>query len=324
MIEPWLKLTLLMSVAGIIGYLAQRSGLCMIRGITELRAGKPTLLLAMLTCGVCVWLFVPLAILLNIDIPHVRYDWHLIFALGGLVFGLGTSANGGCTVSTISRLARGDLHMIATVLGWVIGWCLWLSWPFSYVSFSVLSAVSVPVIVVEFVIWLVVAYWAVKHSPASRRLWITIMMVGLLAGVMFLLLPNWSPSDLVQGLASATLHEQTFAWPSGERYLVILALLAGMIIAAWVTRCFALQRIYFQRLLLHLIAGVAMGMGASMAMGGNDAQLLLALPAASPGAMLAVIGMLVGIYVGVVLRQPLMRIGNYLRSHYPAPRAPPN
>jgi len=30
---------------------------------------------------------------------------------------------------------------------------------------------------------------------------------------------------------------------------------------------------------------------------------------------LAVIGMLVGIYVGVVLRQPLIRIGNYLRSH---------
>jgi len=313
MIEPWLKLMLLMGVAGIIGYLAQRSGLCMIRGVTECRAGKPTLLLAMLTCGVCVWLFIPVAMLVNIDIPHVRYDWHFAFALGGLVFGLGTSANGGCTVSTISRLARGDLHMIATVLGWVIGWCLWLSLPFSFAHMSTLSAVSVPIIVVEFMIWLAVAYWAIKHSTASRRLWGTIMVIGLLAGVMFLLLPNWSPSDLVQGLASATLNDQVSAWPSRDRYLVLLALLAGMLIAAWIARCFTLQRIYLQRLVLHLVAGVAMGMGASMAMGGNDAQLLLALPAASPGAVLAILGMLVGIYIGIVLRQPLIRIYNYLR-----------
>ena len=127
MIETWLKLTLLMSVAGIIGYLAQRSGLCMIRGVMELRAGRPTLLLAMLLCGVCVWAFVPLAGYWHINIPHVRYEWHVLFALGGLIFGLGTSANGGCSVSTMSRLARGDFHMLATIMGWIVGWCLWVA-----------------------------------------------------------------------------------------------------------------------------------------------------------------------------------------------------
>lgn len=313
MIEPWLKLTLSMSVAGIIGYLAQRSGLCMIRGVTEFRAGKPTLLLAMLTCGVCVWLFVVMAALVKLDIPHVRYDWHIVFALGGLIFGLGASANGGCSVSTMSRLARGDFHMIATLLGWVIGWCLWLSWPFSYARVTQLEAVSIPMIVVEFAVWLSVAFWAIRHSSASRRLWLSIMTIGLLAGVMFLLQPYWSPSDLVQHLASATLHEQAAAWPSNDRYLVLLALLAGMLIAAWITRCFTLQRIYLQRMVLHLTAGVAMGAGAAMAMGGNDTQLLLALPAVSPGAMLAVMGMIVGIYIGVVMRQPLARLRKGLR-----------
>ncbi|MEH6358431.1 MAG: YeeE/YedE thiosulfate transporter family protein [Pseudomonadales bacterium] len=312
MIDPWLKLTLLMSVAGIIGYIAQRTGLCMIRGVTELRAGKPTLLLAMLSCGVLVWLFVPLAKLVNIDIPHVRYDLHIIFALGGLIFGLGTSANGGCSVSTISRLARGDFHMLATVLGWVVGWSWWLSLPLFKEAVSTLSAVSVPIIVAEFVVWLAAAYWAIKHSPASRRLWISIMAVGLLAGLMFLLQPNWSPSDLVQSFASAALHDDVPAWPERNRYLVLLALLTGMVIAAWITRRFALQRVYLQRMLLHFAAGVAMGLGACMAMGGNDTQLLLALPAASPGAILAIAGMLTGIYIGVVLRQPLARFRQYL------------
>ena len=32
MIEPWLKLALLLSVAGVIGYIAQRTGLCLSRG----------------------------------------------------------------------------------------------------------------------------------------------------------------------------------------------------------------------------------------------------------------------------------------------------
>jgi len=312
MIDPWLKLTLLLSVAVIIGYLAQRTGLCMIRGVTEFRAGKPTLLLAMLSCGFCVWLYAPVAAVVGIDIPYIRYDWHIVFALGGLIFGLGTSANGGCSVSTMSRLARGDLHMIATVTGWVVGWCLWLSWPFAYGRVTQLDTVSLPMIVVGFVIWLGVAYWAIRHSSASRRLWLTIMVIGLLAGLMFLLQPKWPPSDLVQHLASATLHKQADAWPSTDRYLILLALLTGMLVAAWITRRFVWQRIYLQRMVLHLLAGTAMGLGASMAMGGNDTQLLLALPAASPAAMLAVVGMLTGIYIGIVMRQPLVRLGNYL------------
>ena len=138
------------------------------------------------------------------------------------------------------------------------------------------------------------------------------MAVGLLAGLMFLLQPNWSPSDLVQSFASATLHDDVSAWPERDRYLVLLALLTGMVIAAWITRRFALQRMYLQRMLLHFAAGVAMGLGACMAKGGNDTQLLLALPAASPGAILAIAGMLVGIYTGVVLRQPLVRLRQYL------------
>lgn len=314
MIEPWLKLTLLMSVAGIIGYLAQRSGLCMIRGVTECRAGRPTLLLAMLLCGVCVWAFVPVAGLWHINIPHVRYQWHILFALGGLIFGLGTAANGGCSVSTLSRLARGDSHMLATVLGWVIGWCLWVSLAPASHYVSRIGTTSTVFIIFELLLWGAGTWWVIKQGSASRRLWFTIMGIGLLCGLMFVLQPYWSPSALVKHLADATLHKQASAWPSNERYLLLLAMVFGMLVAAWIGHRFKLQRVTLKLILLHLMAGTAMGAGASMALGGNDLQLLLALPAASPAALVTVASMLLGIYIGMLLRQPLARLRKSLGS----------
>jgi len=261
MIDPWFKLTLLMGVAGIIGYLAQRSGLCMIRGVAELRAGRPTLLLAMLLCGICVWAFVPLASYWHINIPHVRYQWHVIFVLGGLIFGLGTSANGGCSVSTMSRLARGDFHMLATMIGWIIGWCLWLAWAPASEHLIRLEPTPTLYRVAEWVLLVVVSFWAIRDSAASRRLWLTIMSIGLMSGLLFLLQPQWSPSDMVQHLTTALLHEPSSVWPDSERYLLLLALLAGMLVAAWLGHSFILARFSLKLVALHLTAGTAMGGG---------------------------------------------------------------
>lgn len=305
MIDPWLKLTILLSVAAVIGYLAQRTGLCMIRGVMELRAGRPTLLLAMLFCGIGVWAFVPIANYWLIDIPHVRYEWHVLFLIGGLIFGLGTAANGGCSVSTMSRLARGDLHMLATIGGWVVGWYVWVALNPANSHIVRIGTTPMSYIIAEVLLWIAVTLWALKSSAASRRLWLLIMSIGLLSGLLFLLQPYWSPSDMVQHLANAVLHDESKAWPGTERYLIVLALLTGMLVAAWIGHSFALKRLSLKLILMHLLAGTAMGIGASMVMGGNDLQLLLTLPAASPAALITVLGMLTGIYLGVVLRQPL-------------------
>ena len=305
MVDPWLKLTLLLSVAAVIGYLAQRTGLCMIRGVMELRAGRPTLLLALLLCGICGWAFVPLAAYWDIDIPHIRYEWHTLFIIGGLIFGFGTAANGGCSVSTMSRLARGDLHMLATISGWVIGWCVWLALSPTNRHIIPLGETPTLFIVGEVLLWAAVTLWAIKSSAASRRLWLLIMSIGLLSGLLFLLQPYWSPSDMVQHLANAVLHDQSRAWPGSERYLIVLALLFGMLVAAWIGRSFSLKRLSLKLLLMHLLAGTAMGVGASMVMGGNDLQLLLTLPAASPAALVTVLSMLTGIYLAILVRQPL-------------------
>lgn len=49
----------------------------------------------------------------------------------------------------------------------------------------------------------------------------------------------------------------------------------------------------------HLLAGILMGVGAVMAQGGNDTQLLVSMPALSPHGFTAVAIIVLGIYVGV-------------------------
>ena len=314
MLEEWLRLFILLWVAGVIGYLAQRTGLCMIRGVMQFREGQPMLILAMLLCGICVWAIAPVAISLGLTFPLVRYDWHYSIALGGLIFGLGTAANGGCAVSTMSRLTRGDMHMLATMLGWVIGWCMWALWVPSSFKPTQLGTISTFSIIIEVVLLAIATIWAMTHSSEGRKLWLSIMAIGLLSGILFMLQPHWSPSSLLQHVASATLHDNQNSWPSYDRYMIVLALLVGMITAAWLSRRFVWKPLYIGLIVLHLVCGTAMGIGASLALGGNDTQLLLALPGFSPAGILAVIFMLMGIYCGILLQDSMMAFRKKLKS----------
>ena len=53
----------------------------------------------------------------------------------------------------------------------------------------------------------------------------------------------------------------------------------------------------------HLFAGTLMGIGASLAMGGNSVQLLLAVPILSPAGFGALGGMLLGIWIGLFFKK---------------------
>ena len=305
MIAEWTKLLILVGVAGIIGYLAQRTGLCMVRGVMNLRQGRPMMILAMLLCGICVWAIVPFANAWEVEVPLLRYDWHYYFGLGGLLFGLGAGINGGCGISTLSKLAHGEMPMAATVLGWIIGWGLWASLVSGDVHAIRLEETSLMTISIEVLVLAVATIWALMHSPQGRKLWLGIMAIGFLSGLLFMLQPYWPPSSLLQSLTNASFHDGTNDWPSYDRYLVMFALLTGMLMAAGISRDFVWQPSTVLRLLFHLLAGVIMGLGAAMAMGGNDTQLLLGLPGFSPAGILTVIFMIPGIYLGTLLQTRL-------------------
>ena len=108
----------------ILGYLAQVTGLCLVRGVAEAAAGKPLFLLAILLSGTFAWVSVLIAHLFDLSIPFISYKVTTMAIIGGLLFGLGAAFNNGCGVSTISKLARGQLAMLATLVGWLVGWIL--------------------------------------------------------------------------------------------------------------------------------------------------------------------------------------------------------
>ena len=129
--------------------------------------------------------------------------------------------------------------------------------------------------------------------------WFGMMGIGLLAGFLFLYEPNWTPSALLHDLSYALSEGESEPWPSLERYYLLLALLTGMGLAAWHADRFKITQAGWQPLLLHLSSGITMGIGAALAMGGNDSQLLLALPTFSSAGVLTIAFMLLGISLGL-------------------------
>ncbi len=281
----------------LLGYLAQTTGLCMVRGVVEAEAGKPLFLLAILFSGAFAWVSVATAHWMELPVAFVSLEITAFAIVGGLMFGLGAAFNNGCSVSTISKLARGHLAMLATVVGWFIGW--------------VILAAVMPVlqptlfhIPLEwhygglFVISIVILFFVSRLNQPDRKIWAGMLMIGLMASIAFLYEPRWTPSGLLNDVSLALWLNDAGRWPSIERFILIAALVAGMVAAALRTRSFELEFASWGVFQRHLFAGILMGIGAAIASGGNDSQLLLALPALSPAGAATILSMLVGIYLG--------------------------
>jgi len=132
------------------------------------------------------------------------------------------------------------------------------------------------------------------------------MTIGLIGGFVFLFDPKWPPSALLHKISHAVANPDNSLWPPKESYFLFIALLTGMLSAAFYTNKFEVIRSSWNEWLLHIMAGTFMGVGASLALGGNDTQLLLALPTFSPAGGVAVLGMLVGIWVGLFIREKIV------------------
>jgi len=280
-----------------IGFLAQTTGLCMVRGVNEAASGRPLFLFAILFSGSFAWISILFAQSMELSIPFISYRVTALALAGGLLFGLGAAFNHGCGVSTISKLARGQIAMLATVMGWLVGWIL-------LATFMPAQQFSRFHIATEwhysglFLLSVMILAFVFRLKSADRILWLSMLAIGLMASMVFLFEPKWTPSGLLKDISLAFWDGDENRWPSAERFMLIVSLLGGMAVAALWTKSFKLEVPGLRVLSKHLLAGSLMGVGAAIASGGNDSQLLLALPALSPAGGVTVLSMLAGIYVG--------------------------
>ena len=287
-----------------LGYLAQATGLCMFKGVNEWKQGNKEHLMAILLSGVLVWVSTLFAYLVDIPFHFRIYESNTSFLLGGFLFGLGTAFNKGCGISTLTKLTKGDIKMLATITGWLAGWTIFAYWSpdraltqapllqlTHYLSFSLIS--------VGLVIWVSFG------NKERKKLWFSMLSIGLLSGFIYLYQPKWSPNALLSNLSKAFLDNQIHNWPSLEQYLLFIALLIGMFLGALNQKKFLFISSSFKYWIFHLCAGVLMGVGASLALGGNSVQLLLAIPTLSPAGFVSVAGILLGIWSGIYLQKAI-------------------
>ena len=160
----------------VIGYIAQRIGICMIKGVGKALDGDPALLLAIFVSGCWLWVYFLLSDYLDWENNLPRYAFHPVFMLGGFVFGVGAGINQACSVSTMNRLTKGDLSMLMTMFGWAIGWCLWMgtsirfNW---YVGlYQVTEHLPSNVMILLFLPALGLTVQRILFKPAQRKLWL--------------------------------------------------------------------------------------------------------------------------------------------------------
>lgn len=272
----------------------------MVKGVNQAVKGKPMFLAAILFSGTFAWLPLFFA---DFSMAHSMPSSHQVTwfsAIGGLLFGVGAAVNHGCGVSTVSRLARGEMVMLATILGWLMGWILLASFIAKVESYVYVWPQHMYLIGAALLSILVVLA-LFRFNKENRKLWLSMLSIGMMASIVFLYERHWTPSGLLKDISLFIWYGDERQWPSRERFLLMLSLVLGMLIAAVYTRSFVVKWMTRRLVARHLFAGILMGMGAVLASGGNDTQLLLALPVFSPAGFVAVLFMLFGIYVGGVV-----------------------
>lgn len=280
----------------LVGLLAHGLGICLVRAVRKTLDGQPSLLVAIMMSGLWVGAYSVLANYNNWSQPFPRFSGHVWFAVGGFVFGIGASINQACSVSTLYQFARGNLSMIFTMVGWFAGWYIWSFFSSRYaisINYQKLPLLSEQFVYIMFALSVLFTLAVIIRYPKERKLWLGVSAIGLLVAALFFIELMWAPSRLVQDIGLSVVEDKNT--PSIYRISLALMMLIGMRISViWYNdRRFLWPTL--NKFMRHCLAGVMMGVGGAIALGGNDAQILMGIPSMSFGAMIAIVFMLLGI-----------------------------
>lgn len=301
-------------LAALIGFAVHRASLCNVKAVVEILEVRRARMLASLGIAVLWSMTIAGTLVLALHWPAASFPRRtpaLLAAAGGYVFGVGAAINGGCSLSTLQRLADGELAMFVTLLGVVLGLFLWarvesLGLPTALVkSMSPWDGMGLfpTILLVGLWIWALqeaVRLWR-RVQPASwlDRLWApryrlssAAALLGIVGGVLYTLQGSWTYTYLLRTQVASALG-MTPAM-AGKAMLAI-ALLAGMFASSVQRQSFALRLPRRREFFACLFGGTLMGIGAALLPGGNDTLLLTALPSLSVFALASYGALLAGI-----------------------------
>ncbi len=308
-----------LACAALIGFAAHRASLCNVRAVAEIMSGGSAHMLGSLLQA-ALWMATLTGVLVlgfGWMLPPVLMPSQAGWALtGGWLFGAGAALNGGCSLSTLHRLADGELGMLATLAGFVVGVLAWATAGPLHAGMALLPLVPVWTRWPAAARWLLLALvlWALlrlhmfgrlarlkpgqslrqKVLAPSYHLSVSAAVMGLAGGLLYATQGAWSYTN---HLRTSVLH----AWgggsaASGTHAALVAALVAGMVVSALHRGSMAWRRPSgIGSWLWHGAGGLLMGAGAAMVPGGNDTLLLNSLPTLAWQAAAAYLSLLAGI-----------------------------
>lgn len=290
-------------LAFLIGWVSQRMGMCLVNAMGLLLKRRPTLFVSLVSCGLFGLLLAPFYALSGVSqplfIPEVGY---LSLVGGGLLFGLASVLNDGCSVGTLTKLASGNLNKAFTILGWVLGIVLWhhLNMLTEHRALQMPMITSRHYWLVIGIVLLILLFLIRIHG--DKHLVLSSLLLGALTSALYTFEPLWTPSVFFYDLS------QRF-WSPGDtplttqRVTVFAMLMLGMLCYTLHRRTFNYQRFAAMTAGRHWLAGVLMGTGASMMLGGNDSQILLVFPTLTWVGAVPLVSIVLGILVGVGVKR---------------------
>jgi uncharacterized membrane protein YedE/YeeE len=236
---------------------------------------------------------------------------------GGFLFGAGAGINGACAYSTMTRLVDGEGRMAATIAGFAVGVFVFVLLVGSgridrpvpaQTAIGTISGWTIVIVGALAVLAVVeiVRLWRKREPgvPLGRRilarqyrLSTAALVIGLSAATIYLLFGSAGYTSTFELVVEGTLG--TRDWPATGRWLLLLAVIAGMLASTFERKSFRLDVRPRVDWLRNIAGGTLMGLGAALAPGGNDVLVLYALPLFSPHALPALAAMAVGIFGGL-------------------------
>lgn len=305
----------------LIGFAAHRASLCSVRAIMQwLDDHKASVLISFLKAAAWSCLLTGVFVLLALPIkgvPVTHGVWWLSI-LGGFLFGMGAAINGGCSLSTVQRLANGESAMLLTLTSFVFGAAVIPAldhlWPPHAVEPQVLwwrqlTLGQQVALVTVLTIWALrdlLLQWQrrdqrltlLQRLTAPRyRLSFGALLIGVASALLFLLEGTWTYTNY--------LREQTRSWffdgsaVSWLRSAMVLTLFAGMLTSSLHRGSFRWRWPDRHNWRRRVLGGFLMGAGGSLVPGGNDTLILVLIPTLSLQAMASYVALLAGI--GTVL-----------------------
>lgn len=295
-------------LAFVVGMATQRTNLCVVLAGQDLVERRDARRLAgFLMCGLAALVLLAGAQLVGIFTVDrlTAYQVTAAALIGGAVFGLGAVINGGCSFGAMAALTRGSLRMFLVLPAMIAGADLVRSlspgvMPVADGS-SLLTRTGAPVFLILGVsillLLLLMLLLKSQFRPPRPGIWppaVALLLIGVMNALMLPLVPDWSFSPMLVDAARGDFARAPL------RLILFAAFLCGGLFAAWHDGRLRWRRPQVLGLVRSGVGGLAMGAGAVMVPGGNDALLLQGIPALSPHALPAYLAML-GTVVALVL-----------------------